>query len=228
MVEWRDPPTLQLGHLLGQGGLLDASGHPKLLHDTLPHQSELVEIVPGLHHLALRGEAEDGDYLDFHLLAAGRHVPELSFLGASQRYAIDDLVPFCDLLVDADAPVGEGQAKLRAEPLYVLGAALERRAVCLVGDIAVEDLVRYVQVTPVSDLLDVTPEDGLVLFSGHVFLLLPPEPPPLERAVASHHGASPRSLAHLWRKSMHRSAWKGNSPKVVTAVQKYNPSYRCT
>src|SRR3712207_8314790 len=34
------------------------------------------------------------------------------------------------------------------------------------GDIAVEDLVHQVQVTLVRDLLDVTPDDGLVLFFG--------------------------------------------------------------
>ena len=27
---------------------------------------------------------------------------------------------------------------------------------------------------------------------------------------------------------IHRSAWKGNSPKFVTALWKYNLSYRCT
>src|SRR5829696_9314724 len=129
LVAWRDYPTLQFGHLLGQCGFLDASGHPKLLRDTLPHQSELVEIVPGLHHLTLLREAVDGDCLEFHLLASGRHVPKLSLVGAAKRYAVDHLVPFCELLVNADAPVGEGRAILLGEALYVLGAALERRAV---------------------------------------------------------------------------------------------------
>src|SRR5919112_2409960 len=129
LVAWRDHPTLQGGHLLGQGGFLDASGHPKLLGDTLAHQSELVEKVPGLHHLALLGEAEDGDCLEFHLLAGGGHVPKLSLVGTPKRYAVHYLVPFRDLLVDADAPVGEGRAILLGEALYVLGAALEGRAV---------------------------------------------------------------------------------------------------
>src|SRR5215208_4906186 len=101
LVVWRDLPTLQYGHLLGKRGVLDASCHFKLLHYILPHQSQLVE-VPGLHHLALLREAEDGDYLHFHRLAGGRHVPELSLLGALDRYAVNHLIPFCDLLVNAD------------------------------------------------------------------------------------------------------------------------------
>src|SRR5918998_5083022 len=50
------------------------------------------------------------------------------------------------------------------EALYVLGAALERRAVGLVGDVAVEDLVGDLESALIKDLLNVTPEDGLVLF----------------------------------------------------------------
>jgi hypothetical protein len=53
------------------------------------------------------------------------------------------------------------------------GAALERGAVGLVGEVAVEDLVHCLQVPLVGDLLDVTPEDVLVLLCGHAFLLLP-------------------------------------------------------
>src|SRR5919107_4284851 len=173
---------------------LDASRHPKLLGDTLAHQSELVEKVPGLHHLALLGEAEDGDCLEFHLLAGGGHVPKLSLVGTPKRYAVHYLVLFRDLLVDADAPVGEGRAILLGEALYVLGAALEGRAVCLVGYVAAEDLVRYLQVASISDLLDVAAEDGLVIFSRHVCLLLP-EPPPL--GLWHHHGASGTSSSHL-------------------------------
>src|SRR5215217_4275884 len=59
------------------------------------------------------------------------------------------------------------------EALYVLGTTLEGRAVGLVGDVALEDLVHYLQVILVADLLGVAVEDGLVLFSGgHVSLLL--------------------------------------------------------
>jgi hypothetical protein len=71
------------------------------------------------------------------------------------------------------------------EALDILGAALERRPVGLVGDVAaVEDLVGKLQVALVADLLDVTPEDGLILFGGQFPLLLP-ETLPLGRAVAS-------------------------------------------
>ncbi len=53
----------------------------------------------------------------------------------------------------------------------------------LVGEVAVEDLVRKLQVPLVGELLDVAPEDGLVLFCGHA---VPPSPIPLAlgRAVA--------------------------------------------
>jgi hypothetical protein len=73
-------------------------------------------------------------------------------------------------------------------------AALERRPVCLVGEVAAEDLVGYLQVALIRDLLDVAAEDGLVHFSGHVCLLLP-EPPPL--GLWHHHGASRTSSSHL-------------------------------
>src|SRR5688572_8028294 len=59
------------------------------------------------------------------------------------------------------------------EALYVLGTTLEGRAVGLVGYVALEDLVHYLEVMLVADLLGVASEDGLVLFGGgHVSLLL--------------------------------------------------------
>ena len=62
---------------------------------------------------------------------------------------------------------------LLLEALYVLGTTLEGRAIGLVGDVALEDLVHYLKVLLVADLLGVTSEDNLVLFSGgHVCLLL--------------------------------------------------------
>src|ERR687890_1995348 len=150
---------------------LDASRHPKLLGDTLAHQSELVEKVPGLHHLALLGEAEDGDCLEFHLLAGGRHVPERSLVGASYRIVAHHLGPFCDLVLDGDVKVGESRVILPLEALYVLRTTYEGRAVGLVGDVAVEDLVHYLKVMLVADLLGVASEDSLVLFgSGHAIL----------------------------------------------------------
>jgi hypothetical protein len=47
----------------------------------------------------------------------------------------------------------------------------------LVGDVALEDLVHYLKVLLVADLLGVTSVDGLVLFSGgHVSLSFPIHP----------------------------------------------------
>ena len=54
---------------------------------------------------------------------------------------------------------------LPLEALYVLGTTHEGRAVGLVSDVALEDLVHYLKVMLVADLLGVTSEDGLVLFS---------------------------------------------------------------
>jgi hypothetical protein len=83
------------------------------------------------------------------------------------------LVPFCYLIIDADAEIGEGLAELTHEALDILGAALEGRPVGLVGEVAVEDFVGKLQAAMIPDLLDVTPEDGLVFFfGGHAFLLL--------------------------------------------------------
>jgi hypothetical protein len=64
--------------------------------------------------------------------------------------------------------------KLPLEALYVFGTTHEGRAVGLVGDVALEDLVHYLEVMLVADLLGVTSVDGLVLFSGgHVSLSFP-------------------------------------------------------
>jgi hypothetical protein len=59
--------------------------------------------------------------------------------------------------------VGEGAAELAHEALYVLGTALEHRPVRLVSGVVGEDLIRELQVAPVSDLLDVALEDDLIL-----------------------------------------------------------------
>jgi hypothetical protein len=93
--------------------------------------------------------------------------------------------------------IGEGVVELAYEPLDVLWTALEGATVWLVGYVAIEDLVHYLQVALVPSLLQVTPEGGLVLFfGGHSFLLLP-EPLPLGRVMAHTDVASRRSLAHL-------------------------------
>ncbi len=73
------------------------------LLDTLAHQAQLIVRVPALHHLSFLREAEDGHTRDFHLLAGGRHAPELTLVGASNRSAGHHLVPFCELLLDDEA-----------------------------------------------------------------------------------------------------------------------------
>jgi hypothetical protein len=69
---------------------------------------------------------------------------------------------------------GESRVKLSVEALYVLRTTHEGRTVGLVGDVALEDLVHYLEVLLVAGLLGVTSEDSLVLFGGgHVCRLLP-------------------------------------------------------
>jgi hypothetical protein len=58
------------------------------------------------------------------------------------------------------------------EALYVLRTTLEGRAVGLVGYVALEDLVHYLEVLLVADLLGVAVEDGLILFGGGQVSLL--------------------------------------------------------
>src|SRR4029453_17228993 len=136
----------------------------------LPHHPALVGVVPALHYLAL-GEAEDADAGDLQRVACGRDAPELSPVGPANRPAGDNLVAFGDLVFDLGVEVGEGFVELAHEPLYVLGTSLQRGAVGLVSEVAVEDLVRQLQLPLVAHLLYVAPEDSLVLLSGH-----PPPP----------------------------------------------------
>jgi hypothetical protein len=81
------------------------------------------------------------------------------------------LLPF-NLVVFGHPPGSRMQEKPNGN---VLGAALEGRPVGLVGDVSVEDLVYYLQVALVPSLLEVTPEDGLVLFFGGQAAILLPE-----------------------------------------------------
>src|SRR3712207_5941401 len=87
---------------------------------------------------------------------------------AARPPAGDHLVSLGDLLLYDGMKVGEGEAELGREPLYVLGAALEHRPISLMGKVSIEDLVHNLKVALVVDLLDVTPEDGFVLrFDRH-------------------------------------------------------------
>ncbi len=84
---------------------------------------------------------------------------------------------------------------LLLEALYVLGTTLEGRAIGLVGDVALEDLVHYLKVMLVADLLGVTSEDNLVLFSGgHVSLLLSHPAVPAGTAVVPLECCQPETL----------------------------------
>ena len=83
------------------------------------------------------------------------------------------------------------------EALYVLGAALERRAVGLVGDVAVEDLVGDLEVALIKDLLGVASEGGLDLFFGGHFFSLPSHPASFRAGRSTTDVATRRGLAHL-------------------------------
>jgi hypothetical protein len=82
-----------------------------------------------------------------------------------------------------------------------------------VGNVAVEDLLGNLEVALIKDLLEVTPEAGLVLFSGHVSLLLPELPLPLGRAVAPLRCCQLKKLGASLTNTIQPSAWKVNSPK---------------
>jgi hypothetical protein len=94
----------------------------------------------------------------------------------------DHLVTLGDLGLYGGMEVVEGTMELGLEPFYVFGAALEHRPVGLMGEVAVEYLVCELQLALVADLLDVTPEDGLVLFGGHA---APPSQPASLAGLAS-------------------------------------------
>jgi hypothetical protein len=102
------------------------------------------------------------------------HPPKISKLIYTKITYNNHILTFCELLVDANVEVGEGRAELTHEALHILRATLEGQAVGLVGYVAVEDLVGKLQAAFIPDLLDVTPEGGLILFlGGHAVLLLP-------------------------------------------------------
>ena len=143
---------------------MDAPRHAQLLFESLPHDAELVVGVQALHHLSLRGEAEDADPIDLHLLARGCDAPELALVGTAHPPTGHHFVPSAIWSSNGGMEVAEGGAELAHEPFDILGAALAHRPVGLAGDVAIEDLVGNLQVPLVADLLDVAPEDGLVLF----------------------------------------------------------------
>jgi hypothetical protein len=107
------------------------------------------------------------------------------------------LISFGYLLLYGGPEVGEGRAELSDELFNVLGAALQRAAVGLVGDVVGEDLVHQLQISLITDLFDVTPEDGLVLFCGHSapFSYIPSR----LRLPNGNYDANRRRLAHLHR-----------------------------
>src|SRR5215203_5701036 len=170
----------------------------------LLHHAQLVEVVPALHHLALIGEAEDPRPRNRDPPAGGRDAPKLAPVGPAHRPARHHLVPLGDLVLYGRTEVGEGPAELAHEPLDVLGTPLEDGAVGLVGAVALEDLLRQVQVTLVADLLHVAPERGLVPFCRHA---APPLLAPLLRrwTVASRVLSSSLAVGLLTRPRPPRS-----------------------
>src|SRR5918994_7891050 len=108
-------------------------------------------------------------------LPVGAMPPELPAVGPAHPPAGDHLVALGDLVLYLGVEVGEGFLELAREPLDVLGAALQHGAVGLVGEIVVEDLIHQIQLPLVAHLLDVAPENGLVLLRRH--------PPPPSRSA---------------------------------------------
>jgi hypothetical protein len=135
------------------------------------HHAKLIEVIPALYDLSLLREPEDTYARDRDLVAGRSDAPELALVGATHRPTGHYLVPFGDHILDCAMKVGEGPTELAYEPLDILGSALLRVAVRLMGDVSGEDLVHQVQVPLVTDLFDVAPESGLFSSTDILFLL---------------------------------------------------------
>src|SRR5829696_10499547 len=95
------------------------------------------------------------------------------------------------------------------EALYVFGTTHEGRAVGLVGDVALEDLVHYLEVLLVADLLGVTSEDSLVLFGGgHAILFSFP----IQRFLFRKHCSTTEMLPA-------KEAWRISGEGLFTGVR---------
>src|SRR5215207_11649642 len=111
LVEGRDLPALQIGHFLGQGGLLDASGYlefllyalaldPFLLKTLLRQLCEIAPRAPLLGDLVSH-YAVDEDVQRFELPACGHQAhPLASGMGRAYGEGSHHLVCFRQLLLD--------------------------------------------------------------------------------------------------------------------------------
>ncbi len=135
-------------------------------------------------------------------------------MGAAHVPAGHHFVSLGDLVLYGGVEVVEGLMELRQEPLYVLGAALEHRAVGLVGEVAVKDLVHKLEVPLVADLLDVTPEGGFVLFFRHVLLSSFPYPASLLRRAVEPLMLPSKEAWRIRQALIHRVSDNGSSRKL--------------
>jgi hypothetical protein len=129
LVVGRDLPALQSGHLLRQGGLLDASGHPELLLYALALylcEALLLQVCEGACTLPLLGYLAPLYAVDVDNLPRGPSTGRCETLvlppivDATSHPACHHLIVFGDLILDDVADVGEGGLFLGNYPQVAL------------------------------------------------------------------------------------------------------------
>src|ERR671921_1207107 len=152
LVEGCDLPALQLGHALWERGLLDASRYPELLLYTLSLDPlllwtllrQLCEIAPRVPLIGdlLSHYAVDKDVQRFELFAGGHQAhPLTSVMGRAYGEGSNHLLPFCQLLLDDVAGVGEGGMKLGQSPQVALAGGLLAGYQVVVDEVGSEHLI---------------------------------------------------------------------------------------
>jgi len=106
------------------------------------------------------------DVLDGETLASRRQARDLAPVDAAHRNAARHHVAFGDHAFDLVMGI-HGGARPSDDVPEAFDAAPVLGNGCVVDDVRRHELVEQIQVVPVVDLLDQTPDNGLVLFFRH-------------------------------------------------------------
>ena len=153
-------------YLLGRYPSLVVRGVTRLRNSAyLPQHTQRIVVGPSFLYLAAV-YAVNGDPQHLHPIATRGDAHKFALMGAVPGPAGHHLVPFNYLVLDSDVGVGEGAA-VEADNLFLtLGTGQYVGKGWIMSDmVGGDDLVRHVQVSLVKKVLELTTDEGLVLFS---------------------------------------------------------------